>query len=369
MEKTKVWWVNGTYIDDPTICFTRGDAKNLGGNDIEYDFAYTGDLNDRFDNQFFAYRVFHPNLNTPWCFTEEEANRAADEMGVPSNDEEPRHIMRAHAMRPRLKPLTLPVTQYLYKNDRGLYCRLNLHPEIDGSFRVNGKLFFPDRSCADTLCEGYCVITETNDKGNYGFFKGHMQQFKAPSDELLDEYIREHGLYDRTLRYMSGKFGTYVETIWIPDTWTTGYITDNRVLVETEDGKIEEYANLGVDPNARVTKEISVADYLCEGYHGCKFDKLFNSFVRVVFNPGVNASVSDKYISDLLDDAVTEGMLQTFAFQNVFYVNVTSDGLARALMSFSRDEMSELIQTVNKINQTANDIIRGKIKRGKISII
>ena len=195
-----------------------------------------------------------------------------------------------------------------------------------------------------------------------------MQQFKAPSDELLDEYIREHGLYDRTLRYMSGKFGTYIETIWIPNTWSTGYITDNPALVETEDGKIEEYANIGVDPDVRITKEISVADYLCEGYHGCKFDELFNKFTKVIFNPGINASVSNKYISDLLDDAVAEGMLQTFAFQNVFYVVITPNGLTRALMGFSREEMSELIQTVNKINQTANETIKGKIKRGQISI-
>lgn len=369
MLKTKVYWAPGNYMVGPQLRLKPGEVKGYGGG-VEYELVYDGDLNEYLENHFsvMAYRVFSNDHNLPWALSEEEANRIANEAGVPSNDEYPRRMMMAELRPPYLKPVTLPTTATLYKNDRGLFCRLNLRPDLDGD--IPGKIFFPDRSCAAELCEGPCVITEIKDKGNYGFFKGHMYQFKAPTDEALDNYLREHNyLADYILRYMKSKFGEYISVIMKPASWSYGYIDMQQCLVLTNDNKVEEY-NYGVfstDETAIITKEISIADYLCEGYHGCTFNDLMNKFITPIFQ--VKAAHSNKFVSHLFDDAVDANFLQPLQFGNIFFVDISRENLICSLMDFSREEMDELIQTVNKINTTANEAIKGKIKRGQISIV
>lgn len=369
MQTTKVYWAPGNYLDGPQLRLNPGEAKDYGGG-AEYELIHDCDLNKQFETRYYimAYRIFSNDHNLPWALSEEEANRIADEAGIPPHDEQCRHMMTAELKSPYLKPIALPTTATLYKNDRGLFCRLNLRPDLDGN--GPGKIFFPDRSCTAELCEGPCVIAEIKDKGNYGFFKGHMQQFKAPTDEALDDYLREHNcLYDYIIRYMKGKFGNYIYLIMKPSGWSHGYIDTQKYLVQTEDGKIEEH-NYGVfstDKTATITKEISVADYLCKGYHGCSFDNLMNKFVTPVFQVS-GATQSNKFVSHLFDDAVDAKFLQPMQASNIFFVNISRENLIRSLMDFSREEMSELIRTVNKINQEANTAIKGKIKRGQISI-
>lgn len=367
MQTIKVWWVPGNYINGPELHMNRGEALDLGGTaPPEYELLYDDKLAATTHHSYDAYRVSnanYPDINIPWCLSETEANRIADELGVPPHEEQPRHIMFAKLCMPYLRPLELPTRAYLYLGNRGPYTRLNLHPEINGTRRP-GKLAFPDKSCLSDLCEGPCIITEIRDKENYCFFKGHMEQFFAPMDEHMDPYIESHNLYDCKLKYMRSKFGEYIIVVNVNKTNTT-------VLMLDSDGDVVEKpaGHFDFDKTATCTREISVADYICEGYHDCKFSELVAKFVKPAFHPAyAQYTKSTRYISDLFDDAVHHGFLLPRMFQNVFYIQLDECELLRHLTDYNRQEMAELIAVVNKTNQDANAAIRSKVKHGKIRL-
>ena len=355
-----IWYVS--LFPDPVVRMTLGEAKDLAKGRVieECELTYTGSIESHFDNfEHWVYRVVCRNKKTSWCFSKEGADILAAAKGINDHDID-RYCERAHITPLQFRPVELPIFTYLYRNNKGLYCRLTLHPEIDGTNNY-GKLYFPDRSCKD-LREGPAIITKIQDKGSYGFFVGQMHYFKAPTDDKIEEYIIEHNLNlsNSTLSYTHSVFGTFIQ-IKKSDIPT--------VLVEGRNGETTQqyYSIVNDHPSLVIDKEIRVRDFLCQRHHGCTFDELTSLFNSIFLEP-FHPYTSSKFISPLFDRAVDTGFLRLLHFQNIDYVELDSEALSQNLNHFTHEEMLELIQTVNQLNQTANIALKAKIKRGKIRL-
>lgn len=342
----------------PYIYFNIGEA---GKSAFEFRLAYTGDLNCIQKEYTTVFRKCDSNT---FYLSRFEASAESEEAG---------EVWEATLCPPYLKPLKLPTTAYLVPGDRGLYTHLNLHPEIDGQ-HAKGKVYFPDRSCADDLTYGEAIITEVRDKGSYGFFKGHNVKYEWPTDEQLDTYIHDRNdMWNDVLVYIeTAHFGNFILTGLRFVYGTDGYAIRNGIGVR--DGKlvpINDYMHIEQD-KIREVKKVEVPDFICQRYHGCSFNEFMKKFVQLPQADKLHrwGSSSDKYISDLMDEAADSAVVcPTVTEQSgVFFYYLRPDGIASALSCFSREEMDEIIKTVNQVNMAAIESIRSLVKRGKIRI-
>ena len=382
MNKTPVWYADNYMMHMPGLYLNRGEAMDINDSfEIQSTLVHECPIENIIANApLTVYSVkytpfYETGVSTSWHTSEDAAKKEAIEMGLDLNDIDCR-IKIAELQKPYLKPVEMPVNTYLRNGQKGLYTYINTNPEIHGMFdhghKRRGKIFFPDRSCAAELCEGPVVITEIKDKGNYGFFIGHMQKFNTPSDNALDDYIRDVENYYGGFRFVSGTFGNYIIVTGPVEEYGpkkgTRPATDT-ILVASPDGKAqnENAMIIANDNTAKIIREISIADFLCEGYHGCKFDELVAKFTPFKFD-SYDAVYSDKYISDLFDDAVDAHIIEPKTIHGTFYAKISTHHLLRHLTDFSEEEIKTLIDEVNKINQTANETIMGKVKRGKLRL-
>lgn len=379
MHKTKVYMPEHGYFDTtPHLYFNPGEAKFNRSTPNEYELAHEEDLSSIIDRCPITVHAIVTNddegniLRTPYCLTEVMAEQFALEMKFDLSDYRIRR-RKAELWNPYLKPMKCPIDAYLYPGDKGLYTHLNLHPEIDGK-DVRGKIFFPDKRCAANLCAGPAVITEIKDKGNYGFFMAHMRQFANPDEAALDKFLSnpENAEYlTGGLKYMSGKFGEYIVLMVESQKYhrkPNDIVESNKMLFKNgDDLDIEMTGLVSHDTDVRTVKCISVADYLCEGYHDCKFDDLMNKFDSFKLADRYPKSV-DRFISNLFDDAMSAHMVQLHMWDNILYASVSRTHIIANLTAFSREEMSEIIAEVNKINQAANDKLAALVKHGKIRL-
>lgn len=352
---------------------SKGQAADfiLRGHYREVMLHYEGDLNklaedhdqvwcvcDSISDQSLVERV-----SKHFYFSREEAIAAAQKAGLTDAG-----VWNCHSMfidsPGEYAPIQLPVRTILVRNEKGLYCRLNLHPEEDG-YHARGKIFFPDRQCADTLCEGPVCIKTVADKGNYGFFVGEMVQYKAPSDEQVSEYIIQNNLYESKVHFMKGKFGTYVS---IPSlSAISGSYLDCLVL--GPNGNVEKSCDMTEygEAASKCTEEILGVDLVCQGYQGCDFQEFYNRFVKFEFDP-FGATWSTKFISKLFDEAMRCRFIALKTIHNVDFVEVSKARLMEALDQFSREEMAEIIAKVNEINTKANEALKSKVRSGKLRL-
>lgn len=343
----------------PYIYFNIGEA---GKGAFEFRLAYTGDLN-RIQKEYTA--VFRKCDSNTFYLSRFEASAESGDAG---------EVWEATLCPPYLKPVKLPTTARLVLGDRGLYTRLNLHPEIDGQ-DARGKVYFPDRSCADDLTSGEVIITEVRDKGSYGFFKGHNVKYEWPTDDQLDAYIHDHdNMWSGVLVYIkTAHFGNIIITgNRHPYGWSKGYYIQGGIGVR--DGELvsvgESYMLFEQDKVCE-TKKVEVSDFICKRYHDCSFGELLKKFVEV---PQAEKMVRwghhhDKFISELMDEASDSAVVCPMASeQGVFFYDIRPDGIPSALSCFSKEEMDEIIKTVNQVNMAATEQIRSLVKRGKMRL-
>ena len=361
MKTTKIYSTQDRY-GDMFLFLNEGEAKDNGMHVEEDQLMYEGDIEAAYGNFFFAY-FFESEQgwrHTTWCRTKEQAIEMALKEGV-ERDGSTLSARLSVAMfhEPYLKTREFPLRTVLSQGNKGLYCKLNLHPEIDG-IHSSGKFYFPDRSCADNLCEGPVIITEIKDRGTYGFFKGHMRKFSLPADEDLDNYIEKYyqqGYIENSFRFVESEFGSFVLT------------PHDMVLAKDEKGNfIDNVSFHELGKKGTIVKTVAFSDFICEGYHDCAFTELMNKFNVFHFETAFGVVSSDKFISELLDDAIADKFIKPKALDGVFFVSVDPQELKKSLMKYSREEMQELIETVNDINQKAEAAIKSKIKSGKISL-
>jgi hypothetical protein len=361
MNQVTVWYGSrDTYSGyDTFVRFTKGEMINITG---ERDpksgvLHYEGDLNALLKDEYgiIVYHTGVGNLKGNFYFSKEAAIEAV-------KSEAPDWWQRyenycvddCYLDKQGLYPVSLPVTNTLSMGKKGLYCRLNLRPDLDGT-RTEGMLFFPDRRCTSELCAGPAVITEVNIKGTYGFFKAHMKQFEAPSESELINRIVNNQLYNETVSFYSSKFGEFVKI-------------GNVCYVTGSDNSITSVCCLDVyDSDAKVVESYIARDFVCRKLHGCSFEELTNSFGKFEFN--INGSTpSIKFISHLVDEAVALKVISTLSACGVDYAVLSSAELVRRLDQFSTEELKELAIVCSSMNEKANEAIKSKIRKGKMSL-
>lgn len=366
MKKVKVYYARPSF-GTPTLCLNPGEAKDVDLGYVEGEMIFDGNIEDFYDKPLYSHKIYDPKeglLHSTWCVNEEQAAKmAAKEQFADAPEVTPEELISelivAILQRPFLKPMEFPIPVTLYQGDKGLFCRLTPHPERDGT-RSRGKIFFPDRNCTEELRPGPILVTEVKEFENYGFFKGKMRKFSMPSDEDLDTYIErrfENEEISGEFRFVSGAYGDYVVT------------SADTIIARDENGNTVynfTYETLGRE--GTVTKTVSYVDFICEGYHDCTFDELLQKFEKFAFEDAFDVWSCDKFISEILDDAFADGFILPKTLEGIFFVSVNSKTLIKALMNYSREEMKEIIETVNSINQKANEAIKSKIKNGKISL-
>lgn len=334
--------------------------REAGNGATEFQLAYTGSLEDIQRHFTTVYRAKDTHV---FYLTRAEAAWGHEDT----------FILEAVLRPPYLKPKKLPITAQLVHGDRGLYTRLNLHPEIDGCY-AKGKVFFPDRSCADDLVYGEAIITEVKDKGTYGFFKGHNVKYDWPTEDQLDAYIHANdGMWNNVLVYIeTAHFGKVIMVgarfVYGGD----GYVIRGGLGVH--DGKlipIPDYMMIEADKTHEV-KKVEIPDLICQRYHNCSFSELMKKFVQLPQAEKMHrlGKPSDRYISSLMDEAADSSVVYPTVTEQsgVFFYYLRPDGIVSALSCFSQEEMDEIIQTVNRVNTTAIERIQSLIKRGKMRL-
>ena len=102
-----------------------------------------------------------------------------------------------------------PYSAYLRRNDKGMYCRINIDPENEGH-DGDGKLCFPDKSW-DVNREGFYQVEVVRDMGNYAFIRGRCPDFSFDELNLVLDHLWAKGVPLNTyVQKVSGSmFGTF----------------------------------------------------------------------------------------------------------------------------------------------------------------
>lgn len=251
----------------------------------------------------------------------------------------------------RLYPLALPLVVLLQEGARGLFCRMNFRPDLNQS----QKLYFPDRSC-ENVFPGPFVVESVNDKGNYGFLRGHMLKLCAPSKEQLVRFLKFNQKYwNATIFFMeSDKLGSFVRIHGEYFVVAGGYIQPYPLL---------EYCNI---PETAVTQRVSVRDFLCEEIHGCTYEQLVEQFVLPQFESSVY-TLSGKYISDVFDEACKR-LVSIRKYGSIEYAVLDQEELLNAAMRFSEDELRHIVTEFNRLNTLANERFISLVRKGRIKV-
>lgn len=256
--------------------------------------------------------------------------------------------------------MDLPLRARLRLGDKGLFCRIRMSDDERGS----GKIFMPDRSCADRLHQGIVRITRLIDKGTYGFFVGEMINQETPSDEQVVDYICRTGKYDDDYQFCESEVGGYV-TFKDKD-----FSFSEIVLVNDQDlGFCESHDLflLTTSDSHKVKRVVNGVDLVCNHFHGCKYNDLYSRFVQYDFDIFYGAYESSRYVSDLFDDAL-DSFLSMRVSYGVEFIVVNRRRLIKNLHLFSKEEIDKIIEEVNKINTSANQLMTSKIKKGKVRL-
>lgn len=351
--ETKVWYTD-SFNGGILVRFTKGEAIEDGhtGWSPEGTLHYCGDLAEILKNTSTVYRYAVGDLCSHFYFDEEEAWKAVAESFYDGLSKD--NLQVCDIVPKKYEPVKLPCHVLLEEGNRGLLCRMNLHPEETG-MKSGWKLYFPDRDCKEELCAGPAIITEVKEKSTYGFFKARMVQYEAPSDEEVSQYIIKHNMYDRDVRFCSNKFGNFV-------------LLDELRLVK-KDGEVS-ICNIRpdvYDNNVIVSKVIKSCDLVSQGYQGCSVDELIAKFGQFMFD-GYGSKRSTRFISILFDEAISSGFINLRTIHNVEFVEVNREALEYNLNQYSPEEMSEIAAVCADLNEKANQAIKSKIKSGKIHL-
>lgn len=321
---------------------------------------FEGDINDAFDEwvYLYVYRVYDPvtGRKSGWYLSRDEAQ--ASELGIELGDYA---NIEVGTLQQHLFPTQLPLNVSIQSGEKGLYVRLNMRPDLDGSTAA-GKFYFPDRSCAKNLIAGHAIVTEVTDKGSYGFFKAHMVKYQAPSEAVLAEYLEdERPLSSGTVEFMSDPYiGDYIR------------LTDNSAcdyIVADEAGYPMLYNQLELADlsHSKVVRKVPVWDIIYLHYTGYTMNDFWSCLLPVEyadrFDP-CEVEDSPKFVPPLLERAGI-GLCR---IANIDFVDVLYLHWIDIASKLSHAELDEVIEAVNSINSAASEAVIQKVRKGKLRL-
>lgn len=272
-----------------------------------------------------------------------------------------------------------PFLAQLQKNDRGFFIRVRMP---DAPMRV-GKLFFPDRNGVDsnTLYEGPIVITDISDRGNYGFFKGHMREMNAPGGTGLIHYLIDkelwNGLIDK-YRTPSGDEFTLVQLMSGPR--VTHKIFLEEFINVLEDGDEEDYAaevpsidDAAIPYCTKILETMTISDFITMYLHDEKYEDLDRRFQNARFSYKIHDRDSlrenTKFISHIFDQAIKDGIIYFYKYGSIPMIEINFLTLPEMVVTYNTHEINQLLEEITKINYEANRAIEGVILHGKARLV
>lgn len=255
-----------------------------------------------------------------------------------------------------------PYMMLLSPGDRGLVGRANLRPDEVGKYSGKKKVYFPDRSCKDSLCAGMAKVTGVNDRGNYGFITGTMVQYTQPTEEDLAKFlITEHMFYGQ-LEFITNKYwgaavashGTDPNSSW-------------RYIAVDETGELKEYDILGEYDHRDdvISESISAADFICTGYTGQTQLGLLQAVPRIPDLWRYPMSESIKFISEDFDEAIQCGFIKLWRLYTFDLVEIVPDRVFNAAEVLQKD-LIPVLEEAKKINEAAIAAITNLKRKGKL---
>lgn len=332
------------------------------GNVASERLLYTGAIEDL--SSVYSAREFIGRAITSWFGTRVEVMDALERLGYKGNY----IVVEAYLDTTEISPVTFPMkVVFDIGKDGRPFTRLNLHPEVNGTF-CKSKVYFPDKTFigADG---GEAIITGVKEFDRYGFLLGEMVKYEMPEDmaDFLDWAWRNMDPEDTILtidhpgrgRYLATRVGDYIEP------WSKG-----RYGV-----MITMYA--GEDRHRYCVSQHKLADlFIDDVFPGEASDTLYAKFGKSVFIlqgtrfQGTRWQQSDTYYSGLVDDAVSEGIINqvTLSGTSIVAFDVVCSEIYR-LSTFTAEEVNALADTVSSVNKKADEAIAARIRSGKLRIV
>lgn len=347
------------------VHFCRGaacDQTVYGGGAVEESrLLYVGDVNNR--DLVYSARIEGTGFILAWYRTLEEVVEAARRVGHVGDYS----IVRGYIDTTEIAPVTFPmrVTFGAGKDGRPI-SHLNLHPETNGTCgRL--KVYFPDKTLIGADI-GEAIITGVKEFDRYGFLEGEMVKHKMPEDmaDFLDWAWRNMDP-DATIltidhpgrgRYLATSGGDYIKPCG-----------KGHYEVTVSRYSWEDRHNYCVAQN-------KLADlFIADVFPGETSNTLYAKFAKSVFIQqcsrfqGARWQYTDKYYSDLVDAAISEGAIRqvTLSGTPIVAFEVVYDRIYR-LTAFTPEELDELAATVSSVNKKADEDIAARMRKGKLRI-
>jgi len=323
------------------VYYNRGEVLDLGETPVKDTLYLSSDVEPI---NLPLYAVQNGDITTGWFESRYDALFSDKAQEVMPNGG---RLVTATIHERTLKPVSFPFEAVLYEGDRGLFIHKNLDEPENGHLSKRRKYYFPARSCGP-FCAGPVVITSITDKGNYGFFTGHMQSFTAPTEKVLAEHFKGNAPEFRgtELRFCEHPLlGTYVKLIHRGQTNTTCCLAAN------ETGEVYTEPSLAMVTGETVTKKVLLWDLLFKEFLG--YDSVEEVFSQIVTFPregAIFARRSRKIYSDLYEEAADTDVFQSMCLNGLEYID---SKFPINLIYFTNNEVQSLIAEVNMINSAA----------------
>ncbi|MCM1214043.1 MAG: hypothetical protein NC548_05935 [Lachnospiraceae bacterium] len=259
-----------------------------------------------------------------------------------------------------------PYQMLLCPGKRGLVGRANLRPDESGRFGPSrGKMYFPDRRCADKLCAGMVSVKSVNDRGNYGFIMAEMVKYTAPSEEGVAKWLITS---NRT--YASFPMRFVKNTKWGSAVSIVDKREPSNVLMwiaVTSDGSVDEVEVLKEYDHSDdvILEEVDSRDFICTGYTDKTYSELCEMvpFIQDIWRLQTTPSI--KFINDDFDDAVHCGLIEILRFNSFDICIVHNDKMCTAAELLQRN-LIPVLKEARKINEEAKNRLASMRRKGKL---
>lgn len=340
----------------------RDRAKYGDGRIYKSRFLYTGDLEDGCK----IYRAIGAGSANAasWFMSREEAVDAAQRLGISGDF----NVETAVLDLSQIEPISFPLeVVFLPGKDGRPYVKLNLHPELNGE-DSRKKVYFPDKSMVGADV-GEAIITSVKEFDKFGFLKGEMVKKKMPEDmaDFLD-WAWEHMAPDDVIYFINhpGR-GKYLAT------------SDDYYIEETtEERRYSKMFNWVYDDRKKYCeKEIALEElYISRAFEGETMSSMLAKFHESMYVmqhsqfQGCHWQRSEKYYSDLVDEAIEDGIFRPMALSGTSINTLICIRCCMyKLATYTEEEVKELSETFSRVNQEADDAISAKIRKGKLRLV